>query len=249
MENIAFDTTRPASSTNIVEKDLGDVAVKLNEMINKCKLMEQGKSFVFQQEMEDFKQLLHRFKTMKNKTMEWNKISGPSESMLTNYKNIETCPADRMKDLLNELCIIKLNGGLGTTMGCTGPKSVIKVTDDATFLDLTVQQIMYLNETFGVNVPLILMNSFNTDEDTEKVISKYRNLPIRILMFNQSKFPRIEKDTLLPLAAQHDSPKDDWTPPGHGDLYRSFARSGLLNEMLEEGKKFVFVSNSMLTYF
>lgn len=37
--------------------------------------------------------------------------------------------------------VVKLNGGLGTSMGCRGPKSVIQVRNDLTFLDLTVQQI------------------------------------------------------------------------------------------------------------
>jgi UTP--glucose-1-phosphate uridylyltransferase len=58
--------------------------------------------------------------------------------------------------------VLKLNGGLGTSMGCTGPKSAIEVRDGATFLDLTVQQIEALNKTHGTTVPLVLMNSFNT---------------------------------------------------------------------------------------
>lgn len=43
--------------------------------------------------------------------------------------------------MLEKLVVIKLNGGLGTSMGCHGPKSVIPVRSDLTFLDLTVQQI------------------------------------------------------------------------------------------------------------
>lgn len=43
--------------------------------------------------------------------------------------------------MLDKLVVIKLNGGLGTSMGCHGPKSVIPVRSDLTFLDLTVQQI------------------------------------------------------------------------------------------------------------
>ena len=37
--------------------------------------------------------------------------------------------------------VIKLNGGLGTSMGCTGPKSLISLRRDLTFLDMNVQQI------------------------------------------------------------------------------------------------------------
>lgn len=43
--------------------------------------------------------------------------------------------------MLNKLVVVKLNGGLGTSMGCSGPKSTIPVRNDLTFLDLTVQQI------------------------------------------------------------------------------------------------------------
>lgn len=75
-----------------------------------------------------------------------------------------------IKEMLDQLVVIKLNGGLGTSMGCSGPKSVIPVRSDLTFLDLTVQQIEYLNKKYSANVPLVLMNSFNTDEDTHKII-------------------------------------------------------------------------------
>ena len=102
--------------------------------------------------------------------------------------------------MLNKLVVIKLNGGLGTSMGCKGPKSSIVVRDDLTFLDITVQQIEHLNRTFDTNIPLILMNSFNTDQETKKMIKKYSGLGVPILTFNQSKYPRISKDTLLPIA-------------------------------------------------
>ena len=105
-----------------------------------------------------------------------------------------------MRAMLDKLIVIKLNGGLGTSMGCKGPKSVIPVRNDLTFLDLTVQQIEHLNQKFKANVPLILMNSFNTNEDTEKIIKKYAGIKVRILTFNQSRYPRINKETLLPIA-------------------------------------------------
>jgi UTP--glucose-1-phosphate uridylyltransferase len=83
--------------------------------------------------------------------------------------NIYVDPA-RIKGLLDKLAVLKLNGGLGTTMGCTGPKSVIEVRNGLTFLDLIVKQIENLNHTYGSDVPLVLMNSFNTHDDTLKVI-------------------------------------------------------------------------------
>lgn len=48
---------------------------------------------------------------------------------------------DNITASLNKLAVVKLNGGLGTSMGCKGPKSLISVRNENTFLDLTVQQI------------------------------------------------------------------------------------------------------------
>jgi UTP--glucose-1-phosphate uridylyltransferase len=57
------------------------------------------------------------------------------------YKDLAEVDEGKVGDMLDKLVVVKLNGGLGTTMGCTGPKSVIEVRDDMTFLDLTVRQI------------------------------------------------------------------------------------------------------------
>ncbi|KAH8119209.1 UTP--glucose-1-phosphate uridylyltransferase-domain-containing protein [Phellopilus nigrolimitatus] len=117
-------------------------------------------------------------------------------------------------------------------MGMTGAKSALEVKDDMTFLDLTVRQIEHLNTTHGVDVPLILMTSFNTYDDTERIIKKYENQKLRIKTFNQSRYP----------------PADDnnkhWYPPGHGDLYTSLLVGGMLDQLISEGKEYLFVSNS-----
>ena len=72
----------------------------------------------------------------------------------------------------------------------SGPKSVIPVRSDLTFLDLTVQQIEYLNKKYNTNVPLVLMNSFLTEEDTARLVRKYSSLRVTIHTFTQSCYPR-----------------------------------------------------------
>lgn len=57
------------------------------------------------------------------------------------YNELKAPDNKSIKTLLNQLVVVKLNGGLGTSMGCKGPKSIISVRNDLTFLDLTVQQI------------------------------------------------------------------------------------------------------------
>lgn len=106
--------------------------------------------------------------------------------MILNYSELDSQICDeRIHEILTKLIILKLNGGLGTSMGCKGPKSVIEVRDGLTFLDLTVRQVEYLNQKYQVNIPLVLMNSFYTCEDTEKIIKKYVNHNIKIYCFNQ----------------------------------------------------------------
>ena len=73
-------------------------------------------------------------------------------------------------------------------MGCVGPKSVIPVRSDLTFLDLTVQQIETLNAKYDVDVPLVLMNSFYTEDDTKTILKKYGNLGKRIQMVTKPCF-------------------------------------------------------------
>ena len=126
-------------------------------------------------------------------------------------------------------------------MGCVGPKSVIPVRSDLTFLDLTVQQIEKLNKTYDADVPLVLMNSFNTHDDTQKLLRKYKGFRIAIYTFMQSRFPRINKETLMPIASSVDSHQEDWYPPGHGEFYESFYKSGLLNDFISAGKFFLMI--------
>ncbi|KAJ1970052.1 UTP-glucose-1-phosphate uridylyltransferase [Dispira parvispora] len=172
------------------------------------------------------------------------KWDGDESGKVIPYKQLTQQTLSSSGELLQKLAVLKLNGGLGTTMGCVGPKSVIEVRDGMTFLDLTVHQVEYLNEVSGARVPLILMNSFNTDDDTKKIVQKYNNNNLPLLTFNQSRYPRILHDSLLPLPT---SPNGDgsgkWYPPGHGDLFESFVNSGLVDKLLAEGKEYVFISN------
>lgn len=47
--------------------------------------------------------------------------------------------------------------------------------------------LQHLNKTYGTDVPLVLMNSFNTDEDTEKILQRYSQVKVKIFTFNQSR--------------------------------------------------------------
>ncbi|XP_076584069.1 UTP--glucose-1-phosphate uridylyltransferase-like isoform X1 [Chaetodon auriga] len=202
---------------------------------------------IAKKDFDGFKKLFHRFLQVKGPAVDWAKINRPPEDSVQPYERIKAkgLPAD-ISASLNKLAVVKLNGGLGTSMGCKGPKSLISVRNENTFLDLTVQQIEHLNKSFNTNVPLVLMNSFNTDDDTKKILQKYKHHRVNIHTFNQSRYPRINKESLLPIAknmGMNGENAEAWYPPGHGDIYSSFANSGLLDKLIAEGKEYIFVSN------
>jgi len=183
-------------------------------------------------ELDDFFDLYKRFIKTRNIKISWDKIK-PPEGRLVDYKDLKPCKESN-HELLNKLAVLKLNGGLGTTMGMVGPKSAIKIRDGKNFIDLIVEQLEHLNKKYKSNVPLILMNSFNTDDRTKKLTKHYEN----IKSFNQSMFPKISTENLLPISGAN-----MWYPPGHGDIFKSLERSGMLDELLNEGKEYLFVSN------
>lgn len=196
---------------------------------------------------KDFEGFQHLYKTFLEKTgpsIDWEKIKPPMESLIHKYEKVKALPQTMSdKDLLNKLVVVKLNGGLGTSMGCTGPKSLISVRSGLTFLDLTVQQIESLNKQNDADVPLVLMNSFNTDEDTEMILRKYASCKVSIHTFNQNRYPRINKETLLPVPQRLNGEHEGWYPPGHGDIYECIVKSGLLKKFMDQGREYMFVSN------
>ncbi|KAJ1560984.1 UTP-glucose-1-phosphate uridylyltransferase, partial [Cladochytrium tenue] len=140
----------------------------------------------FTQEMDCFYALFTRYLSEKAKgqKLNWSKIKSPKPEQIIPYASIPVASPEQNRENLKKLAVLKLNGGLGTTMGCVGPKSAIEVRDGMTFLDLTVRQIEYLNSTNAVSVPLILMNSFNTDAETTRIIQKYSSHSVQLMTFN-----------------------------------------------------------------
>jgi len=72
----------------------------------------------------------------------WDRIQPPKQEQVVAYENLPKI--EGASQYLDKLVVLKLNGGLGTSMGCVGPKSIIEVRDGQTFLDLTVRQIEVL---------------------------------------------------------------------------------------------------------
>ncbi|GJM99489.1 hypothetical protein PR202_ga16590 [Eleusine coracana subsp. coracana] len=184
--------------------------VSVDEKLEKLQAEVAKLDQISENEKAGFISLVSRYLSGEAEQIEWSKIQTPTDEVVVPYDTIAPPPEDleATKKLLDKLVVLKLNGGLGTTMGCTGPKSVIEVRNGFTFLDLIVIQIESLNKKYGCNVPLLLMNSFNTHDDTQKIVEKYSNSNIEIHTFNQSQYPRIVTEDFLPLPSKGKSGKD-----------------------------------------
>ena len=148
------------------------------------------------------------------------------------------------EEVLDRVVVLKLNGGLGTSMGMTGPKSLLEVKDGLSFLDIIVRQVLHLRERTGASIPLLLMNSFATREESLAALERYPELELDLpLDFIQGKVPKLLADSLEPVEWP-DDPALEWAPPGHGDVYASLAPSGLLAELLDRGYEYLFLSNA-----
>ena len=152
---------------------------------------------------------------------------------------------------LAKTILLKLNGGLGTSMGLERAKSLLVVKNGLSFLDIIARQALQ------TGVPLVLMNSFSTRADSLAALEKYPGLtgtsprsPRRgkgksdlPLDFLQHKAPKVARPDLSPVAWPQ-QPELEWAPPGHGDIYTALVTSSLLERLLQAGYEYAFVSNA-----
>ncbi len=167
-------------------------------------------------------------------------IEPPSQDNLIDYNQLEVTKFSP----LDKLAVIKLNGGLGTSMGLKKAKTLLKIKGELNFLDVIAQQILHLRKSTGKKIPLLFMHSFNTQKDSITYLEKYPDLPLSNipLDFLQNKFPKIKQSDLSPLANKND--KLNWNPPGHGEIYMALSQANVIQKLLDNGFEYAFISNS-----
>lgn len=175
--------------------------------------------------------------------LDWEKLSTVQEDDVIKLPEQNSAEAQRLHEIglehIHQCAVVKLNGGRSTTMGGQVPKCMVTAKDGKNFLEITMGQIMAANDRYGVEMPLVLMNSFFTDHVTEKILGR---TPLIVMNFIQNEYPRIQEKSLMPLDTGTDA---DWCPAGHGDFFASIESSGLLDSLLEEEMdiRYVFISN------
>ena len=159
-------------------------------------------------------------------------------------ENLPDPAPDADAGALGRVAVIKLNGGLATTMGLRSPKSLVEARDGRSFLDIIVGNTLALRKRDGVRLPLVLMNSQSTRSDTMRALESHpaldAGLPVHFL---QSMEPKLDAESLAPVSWPP-NPALEWCPPGHGDVYSSLRSSGMLDALLEHGFRYAMISNA-----
>lgn len=169
------------------------------------------------------------------------------ESMLEpvdSLPRLETLNIHPNADLLAKTVFLKLNGGLGTSMGFDKAKALLTVKQGNSFLDLIARQVDSRQRNFKTNVHFMFMNSFATSTDTLEALMKHTDLGsdwwAELL---QSKAPKVNASDLTPASCRSE-PAHEWVAPGHGDLYTALAGTGTLDKLIKKGIRYMFVSNA-----
>jgi UTP--glucose-1-phosphate uridylyltransferase len=145
---------------------------------------------------------------------------------------------------LDGVAVIKLNGGLATSMGLRTPKSLVEARDGRSFLDLIIGNTLALRRRYGVRLPLVLMNSQATRRDTTRALESHPDLDTGLpVSFMQSMEPKLDAESLAPVSWPPD-PSLEWCPPGHGDVFSSLGSSGMLDALLDDGFRYAMISNA-----
>ncbi|QGF23015.1 UTP--glucose-1-phosphate uridylyltransferase [Raineyella fluvialis] len=163
---------------------------------------------------------------------------------VTDIAEVEVSP-EQQREALSKTVMIKLNGGLGTSMGMDRAKSLLPVRDGLSFLDIIARQIRHTRTAGDIGLPLLLMDSFRTQEDSLAALAAYPELAHEGLPldFVQHQEPKLLVDSLEPVDWPAD-PSLEWCPPGHGDIYVALLTTGLLDELIARGYRYANTSNA-----
>ncbi len=140
-----------------------------------------------------------------------------------------------------KVAVIKLAGGLGTSMKLDRSKLLIKVLgEEDTFIHIINNQVRSLRKIYNCVLPVLLMTSHHTEDDLSKEII-FRNKNDIPTTFLQGEAPRLVASSNMPLECA--DKKAEMYPPGHGSIYSELYRSGLLQKLYDSGVETIFLSN------
>ena len=141
-----------------------------------------------------------------------------------------------------ELGVVILNGGMATRFGGI-VKGTVSVLGERSFLALRMEDVKRSQKEAETPIPVYLMNSFATDAATQEHCVEHGNFGLlegQLAHFTQFISLRMTPGGDL---LRTDEGELSMYGPGHGDFSLAMKSSGLLDEFIDTGGKYLFVSN------
>lgn len=145
-------------------------------------------------------------------------------------------------DEIPYMCFVLVAGGLGERLGYSGIKLSLPIdlASGETYLGLYCSTIIALGHRCGVEVPLVIMTSDDTHNQTEELLRRHSNFgmsPSQIRLIKQEKVAAL-------MNADGGMLLDDngmllTKPHGHGDVHLLLHQTGIAKQWFSEGKKWI----------
>jgi len=142
-----------------------------------------------------------------------------------------------------EVAVLVVAGGQGTRLGSDKPKGLFPVgpVSGASLFRLHVEKVHALSRKYGAAVPLLVMTSAATTDETRAFFREHDHFGLTsgdVTFFEQGTMPALDAATgKLLLAAPGEL---TLSPNGHGGTLTALADTGLLAELKARGVRHVF---------
>ncbi len=152
------------------------------------------------------------------------------------YQELHQRGVDALRS--GQCALAVLAGGMATRMGGV-IKALVPAAHGKTFLELRLQERSSLGVRYGTPPPLWLMTSHATHEGIERALGSALNPP-HVSLFRQGLSVRLDEHGRVFRSA---TGEPSLHAPGHGDFVDCLKRSGLLDDFVSRGGKYVLSTN------
>lgn len=156
------------------------------------------------------------------------------------YKYYEEIGKKAIKD--GKLAAVTMAGGQGTRLGHIGPKGTFDIGLDShkSLFELLCDYLKSESKKYGVDIPWFIMTSRQNNAETIEFFkkNKYFGYEKNIYFFIQGQLPMLDTEGKI-LIGEDGLIKEG--ADGHGGVYESLVKSGMVDKMKELGVEWVFI--------
>ena len=141
-----------------------------------------------------------------------------------------------------KLAVVTMAGGQGTRLGHNGPKGTYDIGLDShkSLFELLLDYIKEQNAKYNVQIPWFIMTSKENNEATIDFFkkNKYFGYEKNIFFFIQGQLPMIDTEGKILIGEDYLIKE---AADGHGGVYESLVKSGMIEKMKQLGAEWVFI--------